>query len=368
MGGNMIPLFKPYMSEIPDIQQILQSSNLSFGYYGRLFESALVKFVGNENILTINSYNIAYFTIFECLNLKKGDEVIMSPLACLESTMPVKAFGLDIKWVDIDESTGTIDPYKLRGLVSTNTKLIIHNHFCGNIGFVDEVNAIAKEKNIFVIDDAIEAFGSLYKGKQIGNLGTDFTIFSFSYVRLPNTLGGSAITTNCESFIKKIRIIRDNGIDRSLFRTHEGEINSEFDIQNVGYSGMMSELNSYLGFMQMKDISKIIQKQRDNSLIWSSIIQNIPYPIQTIMRNEVIPNFWVFQILTDNRDEVKKIFDQFGFYTSSVHANNSLYSIFDNKTITPAVDRFLKRFLAIPSGWWVDEKQINVLTVDKIYG
>ena len=109
-----------------------------------------------------------------------------------------------------------------------------HNHFCGYPGFIDEINVIGKEYGISVIDDCIEAFGSEYKGRKLGNCGTDITIFSFNAVRIPNTIDGGAIIIHNKDLLKQAVLIRDCGIDRSIFRDELGEISPLCDITVTG--------------------------------------------------------------------------------------------------------------------------------------
>ena len=169
----MISLYKPYMpAELPELENILHSGALAYGKWGREFESRLKSFVGVENLLITNSFAMAIQIALTVLDLKPGDEVISSPMSCLASNQPLNTFGLKVKWADVDPKTGTLSPESVRASISPKTKLIYHNHFCGYIGYVDEINAIGKEYCIPVIDDCVEAFGTKYKGNLAGNLGT----------------------------------------------------------------------------------------------------------------------------------------------------------------------------------------------------
>lgn len=166
-------------SELPELENIIHSGQLAYGKWGREFEDKLRKFVGIENLMTTNSFSTAIQIALTALDLQPGDEVISSPMSCLASNMPLVTFGLKVVWADVDLKTGTLSPNSVRQKITSKTKLIFHNHFCGYIGYVDEINAIAKEYGIYVIDDCVEAFGSMYKGNYAGNLGTDLTVFLF---------------------------------------------------------------------------------------------------------------------------------------------------------------------------------------------
>ncbi|MGY0038974.1 aminotransferase class V-fold PLP-dependent enzyme [Pedobacter sp. NJ-S-72] len=147
-----------------------------------------------DHLLATNSFNSAMLVLLATLDLKAGDEVLASPMSCLASNQPFLNRGLKVKWVDIDPLTGTLDPDAVRKSITPKTRAIFHNHHCGIPGYIDEINQIGKENGLFVIDDCIEAFGSEYKGRIIGDTGSDVAIYSFQTVRLPNTIDGGGIT------------------------------------------------------------------------------------------------------------------------------------------------------------------------------
>lgn len=352
----MVPLYKPYMPEqLPDLDAVIHSGALSYGKWGLLLEEKLSTFLGVENLLTTNSYASAIQVALTVLELKPGDEVISSPMSCLASNMPLKTYGLDIVWADIDPTTGTLSPDSVREKVTPKTKLIFHNHFCGYVGYVDEINAVAKEFGIPVIDDCVEAFGSKYKGKYTGNLGTDLSVFSFQTVRLPNTVDGGAIVFNNKSLLDKAILTRDFGINRKTFRDEYAEISPSCDISLSGYGATMSELNSYIGCMQMGTIQQLLETQQLNSERWDTFLtENYPKVYKLNTRREIQPNYWVYGCLAENKLDMMLQFRSLGYYASGVHLNNNCYSIFGDKKYLPGVDSFNRNFLAIPCGWWVD--------------
>ena len=353
----MIPLFKPFMPPNleNELNKLLYSGNLSFGIYGLEFEKELKHYIGNEYLLIVNSYNIAMQIVLTTIGLNSGDEVLASPISCLASNQPFVTKGLNIKWVDVNPSTGLMCTNDLKRKISKKTKAIFHNHFCGYVGQIEEVNKIASENNLVVVDDSIEAFGSSYKNKMIGNVGTDYTVFSFHSVRLPNTIDGAAITFKKYEDYYKARLIRDYGIDSSRFRTDEGEINPSCDITLEGYGGMMSEPNSMIGFKQMRHIDNLIEKQRANAKIWQKTLSKFDENVKPLIINQdTCPNYWVFGITTSNKNEIQTKFKKQGLSTSSVHINNNIYSIFGKQDKLRGVDEFMRNFLAIPSGWWFD--------------
>lgn len=334
--------------ELPELENILHSGALAYGKWGKVFEKKLSLYVGSNRLMTTNSFAMAIQIALTVLGLKPGDEVISSPMSCLASNQPLGTFGLKVKWGDIDPKTGTLSPESVRKSITPNTKLIFHNHFCGYIGYVDEINAIGKEFGIPVIDDCVEAFGTKYKGKITGNLGTDITVFSFQTVRLPNTIDGGAIVFKDEALYQKALLTRDFGIPRSLFRDQYGEISPTCDISTLGFGGTMSEINSYIGCRQMDNLSALLEKQKQNAKKWNKELSFV----KLNDRKEIEPNYWVYGILSDNKLKDMLSFREQGFYASGVHIPNSYYSVFGEQGYFPGVSDFFNRFIAIPCGWW----------------
>lgn len=357
----MIPIYKPYMPEkiIEGINEILYSGQLGFGALGRKFETQLKNFIGCDYILTVSSYNVAMQVVLSTLGLKYGDEVIASPVSCLASNQPFAVRGLKVVWADVNPETGAMCPDDVKSKVTTNTKAIFHNHFCGFLGEIDEINSIGKIFGIPVIDDGIEAFGSQYKGNKLGNLGTDVTVFSFQTVRLPNTIDGGALVFKDKSVYEKALQIRDYGIDRTIFRNEDGEINPECDIKLEGYGGLMSELNSFIGTKQMEKIENLFAIQKRNASLWDEKLGNHAHIVPLKQTQDIIPNYWVYGTLCKNKVESIRDFKEKGFYATGVHINNNIYSVFNNKVSLEGVNKFMNHFVAIPCGWWLNFNQID---------
>jgi perosamine synthetase len=353
----MIPLYKPYMPELPELNHILYSGALAYGVYTREFEDALRNFLGSESVITTSSFNMAISVVCSVLDARFDDEVIASPMACLASTQPYASSGLKIVWADVDPATGTLDPESVKKSITSRTKMIVHNHFCGYPGYVDEINAIGREYGVPVVDDGIECFGSEYKDRIIGVSGADAAVFSFNAVRIPNTIDGGAVVFRNRDLYEKSLLARDCGIDRSKFRDELGEISPKCDIKTIGFSATMSNLNGYIGLQQMKHVPEILEAQRLQAQKWDEYFAESRegVPLRRDFQN---PNYWVYGILSDNKRETIVKFREKGFYASGVHIKNNVYSVFGRNALTSlnGVDDFYRRFVALPCGWWMDER------------
>lgn len=357
----MIPIFKPYMPDglTKEIESVLYSGKLAYGEYGKKFESKLADYIGNKNVLTVSTYNQALLITLSTLGLKPGDEVIASPVSCLASNQPFAIKGLKVIWADVEPDSGAMAVDDVKSKITKNTKAIFHNHYCGYLGYINEINVLGTAYGIPVIDDCIEAFGSELGGKKTGNLGTDITVYSFQTVRLPNTIDGGAIVFKDEVMFERAKMIRDYGIDRTRFRDELNEINPSCDIKLEGYGALMSEINSLIGLPQMDDVANLLEKQRDNALVWDQIINEMDDVSKISLTPKTLPNYWVYGVLAKNKLETIKKFRAQGFYATSVHINNNIYSVFNNTGELKGVNEFMNHFVALPCGWWVNKLKIN---------
>lgn len=356
----MIPIFKPYMPEgiTSELERVLYSGNLSFSKYGKEFEKSVANFIENEKALVVSSYNHALLIVLSTLGLKPGDEIIASPVSCLASNQPFVVKNLKVVWADVDPLTGAMSVEDVKNKISNKTKAIFHNHYCGYLGYIDEMNALGQANGIPVIDDCIEGFGSELNNQKTGNIGSDITVFSFQTVRLPNTIDGGAIVFKDHKLFEKAKLIRDYGIDRSIFRNELNEINLDCDITLEGYGGLMSEVNALIGLKQMGEIPFLINKQRTNAKKWNEVLNDCKDIVPLHPTIGTNPNYWVYGVLAVDKKEAIKQFRNKGFYASSIHINNNIYSVFNNSIDLKGVNEFMEHFVALPCGWWLDENQI----------
>ena len=338
--------------ELPEVDTILHSGALAYGKWGHEFEKKLGEYIGNNQMLATNSFNAAYQVAITTLGLQPDDEVIGSPMTCLASNQPFATQHVKVVWADIEPSTGTLDVDDVRKKITPRTKAILMNHFCGYVGCVDEILALSKEYGLYVIEDAIEGFGSEYKGKKVGNLGADVTVYSFQTVRLPNAIDGGAVSFKDKALYDKALLVRDYGIDRLRFRDDMKEISPLCDITIPGYGATLSEINSYVGCLQMDIVGELLEKQQQQAKKWDVLLNDQGVkPVSTIA--ETKPNYWVYGVLAENKRAFMEEWRKKGYYASGVHLPNTYYSVFGKQPELKGLKNFYNNFAALPCGWWM---------------
>lgn len=356
----MIPLFKPFMplGIEEEVGKVLYSGRLAYGVYAKKFESELRNFIGNEFTMALSGNSIHF--ALKLLDIKYGDEIIVSPMCCLMTSQPITYCGAKVVWCDIDPLTGTLSPEDLKNKITKKTKAIIHYHWSGNIGYIDEINAIAKELNIFLIEDASESFGAKYKGNCIGNTGSDVTCYSFTPVRLPNAINSSGISFSNKKMFERALLQRDLGIERTKFRDSINEIDPTCDINVIGDSCLIDDLTGLIGLKQMAHIQSLLDSQRKTANVWSEYSSNIEGLTSLTSRNEVVQSYWTYTLLTNERDDLLNRLRSSGVYASKLHIRNDHYSLFggfDPRLL--GVKKFSDTQLCVPCGWWVDDLELE---------
>lgn len=187
-----------------NIMRLLLKRQFIDGRYIENFEQKFAAYIGTSEAVSISSGTAALSLILEALSLKNGDGVILPAYTFPSVPAAIRALGLIPCLVDIDCYCDNIDIASLKDRINDKTKVIIATHLFGKPCDIDALYALAKDKNIFIIEDCAHAIGSKYKGRRVGSLG-DAAFFSFSLTKPFNTFNGGMITSNNSELIAKIR-------------------------------------------------------------------------------------------------------------------------------------------------------------------
>lgn len=171
-----VPLFVPYTG--PEVQaaaqQALEAGFLGQGELTRRFEEELSSWLELEEryLVALSSCTAAIQLGVLLSGAEPGDEVICPAMTYCAGLQAVTATGARIVFADCEEETLGIDPEAARELVSERTKAIMPMHYTGVVCKIDEINAVATDANIRVVEDAAQALGSTSNGRAIGTSAT----------------------------------------------------------------------------------------------------------------------------------------------------------------------------------------------------
>lgn len=173
---------------------------------------------GKSSLYYFFKGRVALYAILEAIGIKPGDEVILPGFTCVVVPNAIVYLGAKPVYVDIDKDTYNIDINKIEEKITGKTKAIIAQHTFGIPAELDAILKIAKEHNLYVIEDSCHALGSKYKGKEVGNIG-DAAFFSSQWSKPVTTgLGGWAKINNSD-IDKKMKELYPSFVNPSLKET-----------------------------------------------------------------------------------------------------------------------------------------------------
>ncbi len=354
--GKDIPLFKVFMPEsvMEPLRKVLLSGYIGEGPRVEEFERELKPWFGNSNVLALNNGTAALQLALRLANVGYGDEVVSTPMTCSATNEPILAMGAKIIWGDIDPWTGNIDPKDVAKKITPKTKAIMCVHWGGYPCDLDELNAVAAEHGVKLIEDACHAFGSTYHGKPIGS-HSDFACFSFQAIKEMTTVDGGALVCKSDADCERGRLLRWYGIDRKAKRS---DLRCEADIVEYGYKFHMNDVTAVIGLEQLKYVSRTIEKHRANAAKYDEAFKNLEAVRPLRYKNDRCSAHWLYTMRVKDRPKFIEHMKRAGVTVSQVHVRNDTHTAFkDFKIGLPGVDEFVAEQVSIPVGWWLTEEQ-----------
>lgn len=361
------PLFKVTKNEAinNNILDVLETGAVASGSYVNDFEHELSQLTGHSNFISTSDLTSAMEITLKLANVEPGDEVIASPFSCLASNSPIAKLELLPKWVDFLPDSVNVNVEHFKSLITDKTKVAVIYHLAGYPSDLSEIAQVCKKNNIFLVEDCNNALLAEVSGSQVGQLG-DAAIYSFYANRQLHSLEGGAIGLKSDVLANKAKKLRKFGIDFSDFRNSIGEINPLSDIEIIGFSATLSNLNASVAMAQISMLKNNINDFRGNASLYQALLSNSA----EIKILEGAPNsspvFWVFLIKIQNRNAVISKMKSRGVHVSSLHQMNNVYSCFSrtNGNTCIEADNLQNQILALPCGWWLNRKDIKNIVAE----
>lgn len=352
----MIPLFKVFTA--PNVgervQKVFNSGFIAQGKEVDDFEENLKSFLDCRDIAVMNSATSALTVAYKLSGIDRDDEVIVTPLTCMATNEPLDIIGAKLVWADIDPSTGNIDPEDVKRKITKKTKLISAVHWAGQPFEIDEINRIASENEIKVVEDAAHAIGSEYKSVKIGN-HSDYVAFSFQAIKHLTTGDGGALVCKNQEDDARSKKLRWFGLDRN----YPGSKWTQ-DITESGFKFNMNNINAAIGNHNLPFLQSLLDKHLENSLFYDNNITN--KKITKLSRNNYSKSScWIYTLKVEDREHFKQHMRLNGVETDPVHVRNDKYSVFKKFYSDDLVgcNEFCSKHINIPVGWWLSEEQRN---------
>jgi len=246
------------------INQVIDESAFAGGKFVSKFEEEFAAFCHCKYAIGVGSGTEALWLALVGLGIKQGDEVITVPNTFIATAEAISFCGAKPVFVDIDAETYTINTKQIEAAITSKTKAIVPVHLYGQMADMDPIMEIARRNNLFVIEDACQAHGALYKGRPAGSIG-DAGCFSFYPGKNLGAFGeAGAVVTNNPDLEKTIKLFRDHGQPKKYYH----------DV--IGWNARMDGLQGSVLSVKLRNLDSWNEQRRENARLYDILLSHIP--------------------------------------------------------------------------------------------
>lgn len=268
--------FSPWPSftqeEADAVSAVLLSNKVNYwtGTETREFEKEFAAFAGTDHAVAVANGTVALDLALKGLGIGAGDEVIVTSRTFLASASSIVNAGATPVFADVDRDSQNITADTVRPLVTERTRAIIAVHLAGWPCEMDSLNALARERNLFVIEDCAQAHGASYKGRPVGCLG-DVAAWSFCQDKIMTTGGeGGMVTTNDRELWSRMWSFKDHGKSWEAVYERQHPPGFRWLHESIGTNWRMTEMQAAIGRVQLTRMPDWTRARQANcDLIWA---------------------------------------------------------------------------------------------------
>jgi dTDP-4-amino-4,6-dideoxygalactose transaminase len=343
----------PLMEELSGaVRAVIQSSAFASGLFVEKFEAEFAAYCGANYAVGVGNGTDALWLALLALGIGEGDEVMTVPntfIATVEAILLCKARPV---FVDVDESTFTMDPAELEKSLTPRTRAIIPVHLFGQPADMDPILEFARSHGLFVIEDAAQAHGAEYNGRKAGTMG-DAGCFSFYPGKNLGALGeAGAVVTNDPELRNKIQALRDHGQARKYVHTA------------MGWNCRMDGIQAAALSIKLRHLDEANRLRREHALQYNEAfagMDDVATPFEADYARHV---YHVYAIRVRQRDEVRRFLEQRGIgcgvhYPIPIHLQEACQDLGYRSGAFPVAENLAEEFLSLPMFPELTEEQIE---------
>jgi len=264
------------------------------------FERDFAAYKGAASVAALNSCTAALHLALAALDLRKGDEVITTPMTfCATVNTIIHAGGTPVL-ADVDPATMNIDPGEIREKVTRKTRAILPVHFAGRACDMDPIMEIAAKRKLAVIEDCAHAIETEYHGKKAGTIG-DFGCFSFYSTKNVVTGEGGLVITRKQKDADRIKVLGLHGMSKDAWKRFSDTGFKHYDVVEAGFKYNMMDLQAAIGIHQLRRVEQLWKRREE---VWrryqeafAGLPVGIPAPVEPGTRHA----YHLYTILVEER-------------------------------------------------------------------
>ncbi|MCQ9205692.1 MAG: DegT/DnrJ/EryC1/StrS family aminotransferase [Omnitrophica bacterium] len=363
---NIIDLGEEYTFIKKDIERelagCLKSQSWILGKKVSEFEAKAARYLSAKYTIGVASGTDALVLSLRALAItlrKKGyfdkkDEIITTPFTFVATAEAIVRSGATPVFVDINSDTFNICPQKLKKAITKNTVGILPVHLFGLACCMDKISEIAKKHDLFVVEDAAQAFGCSYQGKKIGSFG-DLSAFSFFPSKNLGSFGDAGLVATSNSRLAElVRVLRNHGQSK------------KYKADYIGYNSRLDSIQAAILIVKLKHIDKFNQLRRKVAKEYDRLFRSIKQVQAPRAYSELnhIYNLYTIKVFS-KRDELSKYLNSQGI-ASRIYYPVPLYEMKAFKGIKAkgdfkAVREILPKVLSLPMHPFLRDSQIKYI-------
>lgn len=251
--------------------RVLLSNKVNYwtGNECRQFEQEFAAFADSDHAVALSNGTLALDAALKALGIGRGDEVIVTPRTFLASASCVVTAGAIPVFAEIDRDTQNITAETIRAVLTPRSRAIICVHLAGMPCDMDPIMALAREHDLFVIEDCAQAHGARYKGRSVGSIG-HIGAWSFCQDKIMTTGGeGGMVTTSDRELWSKMWSYKDHGKSWSAVYEREHPPGFRWLHESFGSNWRMTEMQGVIGRIQLTRMAAWTAARRANAgRIW----------------------------------------------------------------------------------------------------
>lgn len=339
-----IPVYKPSLSgrEKEYVNECIDSTWISSkGKFISRFEEGFANYVGVKYATSVCNGTVALHLALLALGIGEGDEVIVPTLTYISSVNSIKYTGAEPVFVDSLRESWQIDPDDIKLKISNKTKAIMVVHLYGHPCEMDAIIEIAREHNLYIIEDCAEAFGSMYKNKYVGTFG-DIATFSFFGNKTITTGEGGMVVTNNKTLYERSTHFKGQGLAK--YREYWHDV--------IGYNYRMTNICAAIGLAQLEQADNFIEKKMQIAKWYKEKLKGLPLEFHKSV-GDIKHTFWMCSILTEttkNRDLLRDTLKDNGIETRPLFYPVHMMPMYSDKfRLHPVAEDISLRGINLPS-------------------
>jgi dTDP-4-amino-4,6-dideoxygalactose transaminase len=252
------------------------------------FQEAFAEFVGAQHALCVTSGTSALEVAMRALGIGPGDEVITTPYTFVATPSAAFLSGARPVFVDIDPNTYLIDPVRIEAAITERTRAIMPVHIAGCPCDMDAIVEIAQRHNLYVIEDACQAWGAAWRDRPVGAIG-DLGCFSFQASKNINAGEGGALVTNDPELAERCWSLHNVG------RIRDG---AWYQHEVLGWNYRMTEWQGAILLAQLQRLPEHVARRADNARYLTSRLDEVEGIVPVQIDERVTQHAWHLYIAT----------------------------------------------------------------------